>query len=104
MNRPNFDAYMNEQFKKSCPDAAKFLKSLNPIAKKHAEEDRFFFTVGMINHLNFSEDEQIEWDLAYASDVCPGCPDYDPDDPCEDDPISCKTFESLDTHEERSTP
>ena len=85
-----FDEYMNEKFKKYCPDAAKFLNSVNPIAKKHAEEDRFFFTVGMLIRNDFDDDEVIEWDLAIAGVLCPKCPDYVPDDPCDEDPAQCE--------------
>jgi len=85
-----FDEYINEQFKKHCPDAARFLNSINPIAKKHAEEDRFFFTVGMLIRNDFDEDEVIEWDLAIAGVLCPKCLDYDPDDPCDEDPAQCE--------------
>lgn len=86
-----FDEYMNTQFKKYCPDSARFLKSLNPIARKHAEEDRFFFTVGMLIRNSFNDDDVIEWDLAIAGVLCPKCPDYDPDDPCDEDPAQCET-------------
>jgi hypothetical protein len=91
----SFDEYINEQFKKHCPDAAKFLNSINPIAKKHAKEDRFFFTVGMLVRNDFSDDEVIEWDLAVAGVLCPNCPDYDPDDPCDMDPAECEFCKNL---------
>ena len=85
-----FDEYMNEKFKRYCPDSARFLNSRNPIAKKHAEEDRFFFTVGMLIRNNFDDDEIMEWDLAIANTLCPKCPGYDPNEPCEDDPGRCE--------------
>ena len=105
-----FDEYMNEKFKKYCPDAAKFLNSINPIAKKHAEEDRFFFTVGMLIRNDFDDDEVIEWDLAIAGVLCPKCPDYDPNDSCEEDPAQCEIclklekeyLDSLKNQEKRS--
>jgi len=85
-----FDEYMNEQFKNHCPDSARFLDSINPIAKKHAEEDRFFFTIGMLIRNDFDEDEVIKWDLAIAGVLCPKCPNYDPDNPCDEDPAQCE--------------
>jgi len=95
MKLDNFDEYMDAQFKKYCPSSARFLNSLNPIAKKHAEEDRFFFTVGMLIRNDFSEDEIINWDAAVAADLCPYCKDYDPDQVCEEDPVKCETFQKL---------
>ena len=95
MTWTSFDEYMNEQFKKYCPDAAKFLDSINPIAKKAAESHRFFFTIGMITHLNLTEDEVIEWDLAYAQGTCKKCEHWSDDDPCEHDPTTCEIFKLL---------
>jgi len=107
----SFDEYMNEQFKKHCPDAARFLGALNPIAKKHAEEARFFFTVGMLVRNDFDDGEAIEWDLAIARVLCPKCPDYDPDETCDEDPVQCEKclelqeeyLASLKNQEKRST-
>lgn len=90
-----FDEYMNEQFKNHCPDSARFLDSINPIAKKHAEENRHFFTVGMLIRNDFDEDEVIGWDLAIAGVLCPKCPEYDPDESCDEDPAQCEKCQEL---------
>jgi len=95
MKLENFDKYMDAQFRKYCPDSARFLESLNPIACKHAEEDRFFFTVGMLIRNSFDEDEIINWDSAIAADVCPKCENYDPVEVCEEDPANCEAFRKL---------
>ena len=101
MKWTKFDEYMNEQFKKYCPDAAQFLNSINPIAKKAAESHRFFFTIGMVTHLNLTEDDQIEWDLAYAHETCVKCEDWREEDGCFDDPVTCEKYASLKNKEVR---
>jgi len=81
------DEYLLSYFKKMCPDAAKYLNSWNPFARKSAESILWGFTIGFILRNDFSDDEVLEWETAVINDICTKC-EYR--DNCSLDPFDCK--------------
>jgi len=80
------DEFLLSQFKKMCPDAHKFLNSLNPFGRKSANEILWGFTIGFITRHDFSEEEIKEFEIAVGQDTCLKCSVYEG---CDLDPADC---------------